>query len=328
MAVSIVLFFGAFLPLLGILVAPFSPLPLCILTVKYGLRHGLMVALITIGVLSVLFSIVLGGAFIPFVFVGLVLGALARRRSTGLRALVGGTLATLMLLLGLFYLYEYVASNSQNLMTIREFWNRKFERTDEVIGDLETSVFKGNKSVTAPLRANLRTLQWMVSEVFRFPLAFFSTLAALGFAMSYFVANRMLKKLGLLFPDLPEFSKWQGTKEAVALFSACYLMTMYCWRTEALREWRVYAINILFLLFVYHLILGLSLLEFNLRRRGTDSILRVIVHLLALRFLTFPPAPLLTTLALLDPWFDFRNLALEAAPAIETDNVVLEKGDG
>ena len=308
MAVSIVLFFGAFLPLLGILVAPFSPLPLCILTVKYGLRHGLMVAFITIGVLSVLFSVVLGGAFIPFVFVGLVLGALARRRSTGLRALVGGTLATLLLLLSLFYLYEYVASNSQNLLTIREFWNKKFERTDEVIGELEKSVLKGNKALTGPLRAHLGTLQWMVSEVFRFPVAFFSTLAALGFAMSFFVAQRMLKKLGLDFPDLPAFHAWQGTKEAVAAFLVCYLGTMYCWRTESLREWRVYAINILFLLFVYHLVLGLSNLEFHLRKRGTDSILRVIVHLLALRFLAFPPVPLVTTLALLDPWFNFRKL--------------------
>jgi uncharacterized protein YybS (DUF2232 family) len=74
MAVSMVLFLGAFVPLLGILVAPFSPLPLCMLAMRYGPRHGALVGLTAIGALSLVFSPVYGAAFLPFVYVGLVLG--------------------------------------------------------------------------------------------------------------------------------------------------------------------------------------------------------------------------------------------------------------
>ena len=328
MAVSIVLFFGAFLPLLGILVAPFSPLPLCILTVRYGLKHALLVALVTLGLLILLFSIVLGGAFIPFLFVGLLLGALVRHGATGLRALVLGTLATALLLMGLFCFYDYMAEGSEHLLTSDQFLERSFENMQELVAGLEDTVLKGNEEMLASLSGGVATLQRLVDEVFRFPLAFFTSLAAMGFSLSYLVASLMSKKLELSIPALPRFSRWQGLKSTSLLFLLTYLLTMYFWRDEALRNWRIYALNFLFLFLLYHIVLGLSLLESFLAERKIDPILRFVLHLVALRFLTLPPAPVLTTAALLDPFFDFRGISSgQSAGDGAKDTEVLEKGD-
>jgi len=307
MAVSIVLFFGAFIPLLGILVAPFSPVPLCILTIKYGIRHGLLVALVTLGILSLMFSVVLGGAFVPFVFVGLTLGTFAHRRVTGLRVLVGGTAATVLVLLAMFYCYEAYAGRTEHMLTIAEFWERKFAGATRLLDDMTTTTLRNAGGMATALREGLDTLRWLVAEVFRFPLAFFTVLGGLGFGMSFFVATHIVGKLGFPFPVLPSFGQWQGSLLAAAALGCCYPVTMYLMRDEAWRAWRLFAVNVLFVLLSYHIVTGLALVEYHLGRWGIDAVLRFVVLVLALRFVTFPPAPLLLVAAVLDPIVDLRS---------------------
>lgn len=328
MAVSIVLFFGAFIPMLGILVAPFSPLPLTILTMKYGPRHGAAVAMVTVGCLSLLFTAIVGLAFVPFVFVGLVLGTLAQRGARGTVIMVIGTLATAALLMGLFYGYEAIALRDPSIMTADETLSRFFDDTRE----LGRRMLKAGSGALVDFEDGVTQLQKLTRVILYFPLVLMTLVGGMGFAMTYFVGHRLLAELGLPIPGLPPFRTWRGpwwlTWGMIGSFVVGTAATSHGWG-----EGQVYAYNVFFVFLLFYMLMGLAILEHFLVRIGVDPVLRVVVHLLAVK-LAFMPVPVVTIAGLLDPWLDLRRLGAAPAdgdddggPPLIDDDGFLEKGD-
>ena len=149
MAVSIVLFVGAFIPLLGIFVAPFCPIPLCIITSRFGLSHGTFIAFVTVLCLSLVFSVVVGAAFIPFVFTGLLLGALSRIKGSPLRAFSLGIFALLAMFMMAFYSYNYVAEGSDGILTVSQFIDVRFDSFKSIVDTVSKSL---NLQINFPVK--------------------------------------------------------------------------------------------------------------------------------------------------------------------------------
>lgn len=317
MAVSLVLFLGAFVPVLGILIAPFSPVPLCMLAMKYGPRHGALVGATTVGVLSVLFSPVLGGAFVPFVYVGLVLGVMGYYKASGPLIWTVGTASTVVLLWGLFIAYDGYAAASGTLPVVSQTVDRVFADVGARLQTMGAQAFSNDPAAVRTGLANLEILRRFVQEVLRFPLAFFASLAALGFSMSYYVASRLLDKMGFELAGLPPFSTWRSPWYLSWGFIASYLFFEYCFRTE-FRAGRLYALNVLGVFLMLYVVMGLAIVEHYLALWGVPLGLRVIVGGAAAFLLTFPPVPLLTAMGVLDPWIDFRKIG-RALPSVPQD---------
>jgi len=329
MAVSIVLFAGAFLPLLGILVAPFSPLPICILTMKYGPRHGLIVAVVTVGVLSLLFTFVLGGAFIPFVYVGLILGTMVYRNATGQSIMAVGIVSTLALLLGLFCAFDAYAHFTPSVKTIGQTAAEAFDRVEAFYGSSAVEWALGGEEAVTRVLATVKMGRQFVVAVLAFPLAFLASIAALGFGLSYLVAHRCLLTLGYPCPGLPRFSQWTSPWYLAWGMMASYGATRYYFGIDD-GTGRLYSLNFLFVFLALYVVMGLAVLEHVMHDGGVPRALRPLLHLFALSLFVYPPVPIVPVLGLLDPWVDFRRLNSVEPDEDEEDSEdeeVPEKGD-
>ena len=339
MAVSIVLFLGAFIPLLGILVAPFCPVPLCIITSRYGMKHGLFMSFTTVLCLSLIFSVVVGAAFIPFVFTGFLLGTLGRYKGPPLRSLMYGILALQMLFMVTFYGYETVASRSENFATVRQVVEDRFDRTSKAYSHVRESlqaIASGDDSgekdgvrrflalilskedsaafdkvlglLSKRASGPLKEMKMFILAVMHFPFAFFFVLASIGFSLSFFVATVLSERFGFDLPLLPPFSRWQGSRLSAFIAMALLGGTVWQYNGSDTGELWLYLLNFSFVFLLYFIVLGTSLLVYLLNICGIGPVIRFFLVLLAFRYFAFWPLPALPLGALVDSLFDLRKL--------------------
>jgi hypothetical protein len=321
MAVSIVLFMGAFIPLAGIFIAPFCPVPLCIITSRYGIRYGSFIAFVTVICLSLLFSVVIGGAFVPFIFTGILIGALGRYKGTPLSAVVLGILAMLVMFLTAFYGYNAIALRNTNLLTVHQMIDEKFEYFEKRISDYELKLkadssdeTKNNQTimiwqtVLTQVKVPLKQIRILVLAVMFFPLAFFFVLSSLGFSVSFLIATSLSERLGFALPKLPPFSEWRGkwyVTIGVVLYWAGTIVTSS--GGPGMQLWSLYLMNFSFILLLYYVVLGFSLMSFGMKQLGLGHIIQFFLMLLTFRYFTLGSWPVLPLSALLDSWFNLRS---------------------
>jgi uncharacterized protein YybS (DUF2232 family) len=348
MAVSIVLFLGAFIPLLGILVAPFCPVPLCILTSRYGMRHGAFIAFTTVLCLSLIFSVVVGAAFVPFVFTGFVLGYLGRYDGPPLRALVFGIVALQSLFLLSFYGYEAVASKSETILSVREIIDDRFDKTALAFHDVKlkfVELSQGKTPAKDDRMGNIlaiafskedcgdlnklmgllesrgsqpaRQMQMFIQAVMYFPFAFFFVLASVGFSMTFFVASVLAERFKFRLPQLPAFARWQGSRIAAVGGLLSTGLTVMLYNGSQTGELWLYLLNFSFVFLLCFIALGTSMMVFYLERLGIGPVIRFFLVLLAFRYFAFWPLPVLPLGALLDSLFDIRKIHAPAGEVLQ-----------
>lgn len=329
MAVSIVLFMGAFIPLIGIFIAPFCPVPLCIITSRYGIRYGCFLAFVTVTCLSLLFSVVLGGAFVPFVLTGVLLGALGRYKGTPLNAVVIGILAMLAMFLTTFYGYNAIARRSDNLLTVHHMIDGRFEQLSKSISEYEVKLEADTldeaknqqtvtlwKTVLTQVKEPLKQIRLLVLGVMIFPLAFFFVLSTIGFSLSFLVATSLSERFSFALPKLPPFIQWRGkwyVTVGVVLYKVGTMVTSA--GGPGMQLWSIYLMNFGFVLLLYYVVLGFSLLFFGMEQLHLGHIIQFFLMLLTFCYCTLGSWPLVPLGALLDSWLNIRAFVLKKSKA-------------
>lgn len=201
-ALTFVLFLGSlYIPLFGIFLALFSPVPLVILSMRYGLKRGVGGALIA----SFLILLV-GGPFQAFVFifnsaiVAIAIGFLVGRGFKSSETLFYGTLVSLgskILFFALSALLLGINPMEVNLRMIQDAFKSSAEFYDRLGLLPNGSPFSGQ---------NLEALLNYLRVIFP---AIIILASALDAFLTFAVSGWVLRKLKEDFPLLPSFSEWR-----------------------------------------------------------------------------------------------------------------------
>ncbi|KUK14647.1 MAG: hypothetical protein XD52_0067 [bacterium 42_11] len=201
-ALTFILFLGSlYIPLIGIFLALFSPVPLVILSMRYGLKRGLAGASI-----SSFLILLAGGPFQAFVFifnsavVAIAIGFLVGRGFRPSEVLFYGTLASLgakILFFSLSALILGINPFEFNLKMIQDAFKSSADFYRK-LGLLQEGSPLSDQNLSAFLNY-LRTI---------FP-AIIILASALDAFLTFVVSGWVLRRLRETFPSLPSFSEWR-----------------------------------------------------------------------------------------------------------------------
>ncbi len=302
-AATVVLFFLAFVPLVGLLFAPFSPLPLSLAVMRNGVRFGILGAATALLVVF-LFSGVLAVCFVPFLFMGLFVGVGLARGWSGEKILAWGICALSVVLLLFSAGVEWYLHRTPGVRTIRERVEDVFRESERFVearlsGALEPQVLRRMKHDLALMRR-------VAVKIVEFPLMLCFCMASVAVSIYWFVVWMVLRRLGMREGPLCEPSRWRLPWYSVWPLILSYMA--YEWASARRPAVALAALNLLGVCFICFVVVGFSVLWGILRKRKMAFPVAAFIMAFSVIFLTLPPYPLVPLLGLLDPWFDFRGL--------------------
>ena len=285
-----------YLPMLTMMMGMFWPVFIALVTVREGLRWGVLAAAASL-ILTMLFATPVTGAFfvLSFAPTGLVLGALFRRRADTMRALVSGALASLggkvaaaLMMLLLFGLNPLAMDVSMANETM-----------DETL-----AMYRSLGMDEAQLEET-RAASAQVLELFVLMLpALFLGSSVIEVTACFALLRKVLVRLGIPAQGLPAFTEWHLPIFFSYLF-AFSLIGLY-WGTTRDISWLYQAaLNGYLIAFAAGLVQGLSLVQFLMKRFHVSSFMRIIIYIfIALNgFMT----QIISWTGLFDIAFDYRK---------------------
>ena len=285
-----------YLPMLTMMMGMFWPVFIALVTVREGVRWGVLAAAASL-LLTMLFATPVTGAFfvLSFAPTGLVLGALFRRGAPTVRALTGGAIASLVgkaaaagMMLLLFGLNPF----AMDISTANE-------TMDETL-----AVYRSLGMDEAQLEET-RTASMQVLELFVLMLpALFLGSSVIEVTASFVVLRKVLVRLGIPAAGLPAFTEWRLPLFFSYLF-AFSLIGIY-WGTTRDISWLYQAaLNGYLISFVAGLVQGLSLVQFLMKKFNVGSFVRILIYIfIALNgFMT----QIISWTGLFDIAFDYRK---------------------
>lgn len=289
-ALTFILFLGSlYIPFFGIALALFSPVPLVILSMRYGLRRGVGSALI-----ASFLILLIGGPFQAFVFifnsaaVAIAIGFLVGRGFKASEVIFYGTLASLGAKVLFFILSALLIGINPlefNLKMIQDAFKSSvefYEKLGLISGD---SYFSGPKVET--LVSYLRVI---------FP-AIIILASALDAFLTFVVSGWVLRKLKEEFPQISSFSEWRFPRSVFwgmvlgLLFSIVGEQISNSYLTNA-------GANLQLVFGVLFMIQGASLIDYLMKRLGLKRFIRFVIVFLILT------QPFLSKIALFLGMFD------------------------
>ncbi len=296
-ALTVVLFLGSFyIPVLGIAISFFSPVPLVILSMRYGLRRG-----IGGSVAASLFVLLVGGPFQAFLFlfnsaaVAIAVGYLVGKGLKATEIIFYGTLVSLASKIAFFGV-------SALLMGINPF-----EVNLKVVQDAVKSSI-GIYQKLGVSGEELSTLRKNLSELVRYLRivlpAIIIVASAFDTFLTFVISGWVLKRVGERFPSLPPFSEWRFPRSvfwglvAGVGFSILggYLSNPYLAHAGA---------NLQLVFGFLFIIQGLSVIDFLMKRFNLPRAVRGL--LIVILFIQPILSRIVMLIGMLDLFIDFRR---------------------
>lgn len=292
-ALTVTLFAAAgYVPVLGIIVSLLAPTPLLLVTLRHGLRTGLLalglstlsVALLFSGLPSTIF-------FAEYGVMALTMAeAISRRWSVEKTLLVATAIPLLATSLVIAVL---LSSAGVDLSTLSQHFENDIRQT------LPQYFSEGGGAVDGDLRTYIQEALTIVMQLL--PSLFIISTAA-GALVNYSVVRLTWRRMGdrALFPEMT-LTQWKAPEACVWVLivgGLCYFLP--------LPSLRIVGLNVLLLVSLVYLIQGLCIMVFYLNKTAVSPLFRSIAYLL----LVIQPLLLLGVAAfgLFDLWFDFRRL--------------------
>ncbi len=288
---------SVYLPVVGLIVEFFCPIPIVILTVRQGVKAG-AAAVIASSILLLMFMgpILAVRIALTFSLCGLVLGECLRRGFNAVKCLVPTlimafaaqilTLIMLMAIMGVDLIGE-------NMQVIRESFDQSFKIYEEMGVDPEVIAY--SKNMVEPIAR----LIGLLTPIILFFVALINTLC------SYFITKWIFKKLQMKFAEpLPPFAQWRFPIAFLylAAFAALGIYWSESWQAGGLY---FISVNALFLAIIIGLVQGLSLLSFIADKYNISKFVRRIIFVVVL--LNFMFMQIIAFAGMFDMIFDYRK---------------------
>ena len=287
---------AVYLPVIGLIAALLWPVPVIVLVVRHGLRVGLLATAVATAITAMLIepmaALRMTIAFAPS---GLALGCGYRRRwpavhvfLAALIAAVFAKIAAIGLMLAVTGIDPFASQESmmeQALGTTTELYAMMG------MGDVERVAVENMMKQTMEL----------VKLLIPFTVILMGILDA---ALNFFIAGRVLRRLGESAPTLPPFEEWQLPRLFLLVFGFS-LVGMYWGSTRNLGGLYQASLNAELLAVCAGLVQGVSLLWFAFGRYALSKPVRILIS-----FVLFTNGFLLQVAAfagLFDMAFDYRR---------------------
>ncbi len=290
-AISAVLFLSSvFIPVVGVAVAFFCPVPIVILGMKHGFRRGLtgtVVASIIVGLLSGPFQAL--WMFMGFGFVGLGIGVLVAMGKSAIEVLIYGSMISLSSKVVLV------------LLSLALFGVNPFSID---IKQMEHALTSALSVAGSSVDVKLLVSRWLTIMQIAVP-AIFLLASIIDTFLAYIVSYKVLKKMHISMPQLLPFELWALPR---SMFWGFVAGILFAWmgRGDVGNLWYRIGINVQIVFSIAFMIYGMSILYFWLKKVKMPKVVAwIIVVVTVLQpFLS----QLLVFLGIFDLWVDFRKI--------------------
>ena len=288
---------SVYLPVVGLIVEFFCPIPIVILTVRQGVKIG-AAAVIASSILLLMFMgpILAVRIALTFSLCGLVLGECLRRGFNAVKCLVPTLImafsAQILILIMLMAIMG-VDLIGENMQVIRESFDQSFKIYEEMGVDPEVIAY--SKNMVEPIAK----LIGLLTPIILFFVALINTIC------SYFITKWIFKKLQMKFAEpLPPFAQWRFP--IFFLYLAAFAALGIYW-SESWQAGGLYfiSVNALFLAIIIDLVQGLSLLSFIADKYNISKFVRRIIFVVVL--LNFMFMQIIAFAGMFDMIFDYRK---------------------
>ena len=288
---------ATFLPIVGLIVEFFCPIPIVILTVRQGLKIG-AAAVVASFLLTLIFMgpVLAIRLVLNFSLCGLVLGQCLRLKLNAVKCFVPTFImacASQIVILIMFMAIMGVDLIGENMQLIRDSFNDAFKVYEEI--GVDPQIINQSKEMVEPIAR----LIGLLTPIILFLVALINT------ACSYALTKWIFKKLNMKFAEpLPPFTQWRFPVAFVYL--AAFAGIGIYWG-EKLSAGGLYFIsmNALFIACIIGLIQGLSLLTFIADKYNVSKLVRRIIFVVML--LNFLLLQVVAFAGLFDMVFDYRK---------------------
>ncbi len=287
---------SVYVPVLGMVAAVLWPMPVIVLVVRHGLRWGVMASLVAGVLMALLIEPTISlRMVITFAPMSLALGYGFFKGWSAIKILlvsfvvsIGSVLVGLALVL---------------LMTGINPLDMQMDMLKESM-DASINLYKSAGLTEEQLQESVNQMNQAVETIkLLFPLIIVISGVVVSF-MNYWIAARVLKRLGHSVPVLPPFSEWRLPRGVIYLF-AFALIGMYWGSSRNISALYQVSLNLNMLATFMGLLQGLAVIFFFINRRTTSTLLKVLTVCIILMngFLT----QVLSFVGIFDMLFDYRR---------------------
>ncbi|HSF33228.1 MAG TPA: YybS family protein [Candidatus Tectomicrobia bacterium] len=280
-----------YMPVLGILVSLLSPTPILLVTLRHGLRTGLLALGLSTLSLALLFGSLQSSIFFAeYGVMALVMAEAIRRQWSVEKTLLASTVVPSMA--NAIVMVLLLSSADFDLSAVKQHFE----------ADLNQALRQFVTEESGPSEGALRAYVQEAFEtiVLLLPALFVLSTAAAAL-LNYGLVRMLWQRLGGQ-PALREvkLAQWKAPEVCVWVLIAsgiCYFVP--------LPGLRMIGLNGLLLVSLVYLVQGLSIMGFYLNKASVPSVMRTLAYV----FLVIQPLLLLGVAAfgLFDLWFDFRR---------------------
>ncbi|MCD6420093.1 MAG: YybS family protein [Synergistetes bacterium] len=290
-AISAVLFLSSiFIPIVGVIIALFCPVPIVVLGIKHGLKRGLTGTIITsviVGLLSGPFQAL--WVFMGFGFVGLGIGVLVAKGKSAIEVLIYGSMISLASKIVLV------------LLSLALFGVNPFSID---VKQMEHALTSALSVAGSSADVKLMISRWLTILQIAIPAIFFLA-SVIDTFLAYVVSCKVLKKMHISMPQLLPFELWVLPRSMFWGFVAGVLF-MWLGKGDVGSIWYRIGVNVQIVFSIAFMISGMSILYFWLKKIRVPKIVAWIIVIVTILqpFLS----QLLVFLGIFDLWVDFRKI--------------------
>ncbi len=286
---SVLLLVALYVPLLGIVLLFFLPIPFILFTVRYRVKPSLLFILI-----AFLLSGLLGSVFgilhtVVFGITGILLGELINRGRSGIELFLGSCLSYLFSIV-LLYVTAIVVMQIDVIEMIRETSRESFAIAESIMRATGGEV---NTAAIAQLEESIDTMQYMIPSMF--------VLIAMFLAFVTVVAMKpVLVRLQVKLNPFPPFREITFPK-SILWYYLLILLLSFVGLEKGTFGYTAF-LNLFFVLQLLMVIQGLSLIYYFCHQKRVSKVVPIVLTILT-PFLLY----IIRILGIIDLGFQLRN---------------------
>lgn len=296
-ALTVVLsLFYFYFPLFTFLTLPICPVPIVLLTSRYGSKYGFLASFATGIILLPLVSVLPAVSLFLFIsFFGVLMGLAIRKELSGLQIVSVGVVAGILSTLALVSIAYFAMGINFITEQVKIYENAIH---------MQTQVYSQLGVKEAEMKKLLEDLKNLVGMIPYLMPALITISACWSSVVCFFSSSLVMKRLKLKAPDFPRFKEF----DLPWYFSWIFLlgMTGILFGRYLGRPFYFIGLNFFIVAVFLFFIQGLTVLSYHLKRLNFSSGLKVLLYGLAL----FAQILFLgiSFLGLLDTWLNYRKL--------------------
>lgn len=290
---------SVYLPILGVIVNMIWPVPILLL----GVRHGFKVSLMCLAVAGIIIAMLINplqaiSVVLGFGFIGVAIGYAINQGWSPIKTMVIGTVSSCLskaavLLVGFFVMGFNPLSMQLEIMG----------------GAVDQAVEIYQKMGIPP--AQIAEMKIMLTKTvgllkYIMPAGFFVA-SVIDTFINYWVAKKVLARLGQYIPDFPPFTSWTNPAWVLWIYGASLLLVTFYNQTPDSILYHI-GTNLQLVSTLALLIQGLANIRFFVDKKGWPKFVRTIVIFLV--FFNQFISQLVVLIGAFDLVFDYRKLGI------------------